>query len=185
MLVITAIRILARCETFHKWQENLKKNTVNICINQQFGKIFTEHLASEAHWSLQLSPLRLHCQHCDRMERCSYYPGHLTLPQCMALGLSMSQVWAEMHLCPSKGQWALLSYFKRQSSFSIPHSLQWPERRSAEQSSPFNQEEMSSKLLRLPVTRRREQNWDPLPCSWTKVPSFWQLISLLWSSMST
>lgn len=34
------------------------------------------HLASEAHSSLQLWPLSLHCQHCDRMERCSHHPGH-------------------------------------------------------------------------------------------------------------
>lgn len=73
---------------------------------------------------------------------------------------------------------SLLSYFKRRSS-SIPPSLQWPERRPSQQSSSFNQKTWAPNFLRLPATRRREQNWDPLPCSWTKVLSFFLMTHFL------
>lgn len=65
---------------------NLTKYTVSICKTQKISKIFTDHLASEAHSSLQLRSLRLLCQHCDRMERCSYHPRHSHTPTVFGLG---------------------------------------------------------------------------------------------------
>ena len=98
--------------------------------------------------------------------------------------------------CPCSGsEWRSISVLPRPSGLywaSKDSPPSWPERQSSFsdlkgglQSSPFSQKEMSPKLPHTASNQKKGTELDPLPCFWTKVLSFWQLVSLFWSRMST